>query len=73
MLAHGNVSIRSYTIFPQRIVQTAADLSPLETDLRANWPETVTYLTYPYDGGKATERWDHPFTRTDTRVHRDSE
>ena len=52
------MSIRSYTIFPQRMVQTAAAPSPLETDLRANWPETVTYLTYPYDGGKATERWD---------------
>lgn len=68
MFVHGNVNIRSYTIFPQRAVQTSPTPSPLQTRLRSNWPKTVTYPIYPYSGGTATERWDDLFARTNTRA-----
>lgn len=68
MMAHGNVTIRSHTFFPQRVVQTSSATSPLSTRLRANWPETVTFATHPGDGATTTERWDDLFTRTNTRA-----
>jgi CubicO group peptidase (beta-lactamase class C family) len=61
-------SIRTYTIFPQRRIESARVASNLKKENLAGFPETITFSSLPDFGHQTTMRLSDLFVQTDTKA-----
>lgn len=68
MATNGVPTIRTYQIFPQRVIEAAPTAAPLTITPRAGFPETVTLVNLVNPSQSKRYRWDDLFAQTETRA-----